>query len=356
MKILRLLLVLATAPFAACTTSGTITPSQPDGGVVIDANAPLPDAAVPPTWACAGDATTCIQGRVDAGSFTTPLVGGVVELFRVFPAGGVRSVQAQPLAMDDTFAFSGLAPWAHYYVKVTAHFGTTQATATSVGALAGRFAVPSAGTPVTVAVIPVQLELLETGAGAQRQLQWVSAHVFDPTTGLEQNAQSAGAVMFSANGIAAMPMGFVAGDGGPGAQRFYLAFSPAHAAATGYQVTAQGHAWSIATEADFAGALSSPADGASVPAGQPLVVTWPMQAEADYMSVDLFSRTGSQFTGAFDSGDPIAPDVTTLTIPGGSVPAGTLLLNVNAARAACRLQSDGCAYLLEAGSANLTAH
>ena len=54
----------------------------------------------------------------------------------------------------------------------------------------------------------------------------------------------------------------------------------------------------VATEASaFEAALTSPADGSTIPLSQALPVTWPSQPLADYALVELFSQGASAFTG-----------------------------------------------------------
>jgi hypothetical protein len=86
-------------------------------------------------------------------------------------------------------------------------------------------------------------------------------------------------------------------------------------------------------------------------------VTWPSQPLADYALVELFSQGASAFTGVYASAGTIATDVTTDTIPATAVAtAGKYLLNVDLGQAACGIDgSQGCAYLVHAAAAKLTA-
>jgi hypothetical protein len=348
---------------AGCSSSDDTQQQPPPptdgGGLLLDGG---PDA-IPPTSACAGDATRCLSGTFATSGFTAGLTIAKVELHRVFPLGGPAPLAAAYVARDGTFAFSNLDPWAHYYVKGIAGFGTSPGgleALYSVATIQGSFAIPApAGqSPIALSVIPAQLELLETSGGGQRLLAWVSAHVYDPMSGKELTDAT---VSFSAQGIAATPMPWVTSSGS--ASRYYVSFGPGVAATTGYQIQAS-HAslggapvtWHVATvPSTFDAAMTSPATGATVPAGQPLTVAWTSQPLADYAVIDFFVKQGSAWSPVYSSPTAVAPDQPSAAIPGSNVTAGSYLVDLELAQTSCGKGSDGCAYLYHTASATLTA-
>lgn len=350
-----LALAVAVAPFAlGCPSSGTLTDVPQDSGADGDAA-----VVVPPTAACTGDPTACLTGSMSLDGFTATYQAAKVELYRVFPNGTVAPQASQILAKDGKYAFSGLLPWAHYYLRGVVRFGDPK-TGASVASLRGRFAVPvAAGATFDLKVIPVQLEMLETVVDTTRTLQFVSAHVYDPASGRELT--DATVTLLDAG--APTPMPYVAGAGG--AKSYFVQFSPGKATTGPFQITTAHAAfgtavpsWELATEAPLfaTSTLTSPTEGSTVPAGQPLDVTWAAQAAADYSLVELFAKQGASFTSKYTSPASIASDVTKETIPASSLaPAGAYLLNVDVAQAACQLtMSKGCAYLVRPATANLT--
>jgi hypothetical protein len=115
--------------------------------------------------------------------------------------------------------------------------------------------------------------------------------------------------------------------------------------------------WAIVPEASaFDAALSTPADGSKLAAGQGFDVTWPAQPAADYAVVQLFQKASGAYAARYASPASIATDVTKESVPGSAVSmAGQYLLNVDLGQASCALNaSKGCAYLLHPATAQLT--
>lgn len=351
-------LALVVLPLALACTQNNHADAQ-DGGLAQDAGAD--DAAVAPaTAACDGDPKSCLSGTMTMKGFTATYQTAKVELYRVFPNGAVKPTDSHVLAKDGKFAFSNLAPWAHYYLRGVARIGDPS-TGASITTMRGRFTVPivpsNAGFDLTV--IPVQLEMLETIVGTDRKLQFVSAHVYDPATGHELTDAT---VAFQGT-ASPTPMPYVTNSSGT--KSYFVLFSPAVAATAPFQFTtshaalgATPVAWTLNTEASaFDAALTAPTEGATIPANQALDVTWPTQAGADYTVVELFSKQSGAFVSKYTSSASIASDVTKETIPATSIATpGAYLLNVDLGQAICQLgMSQGCAYLVHPATANLTA-
>jgi hypothetical protein len=111
----------------------------------------------------------------------------------------------------------------------------------------------------------------------------------------------------------------------------------------------------------FAASIISPAAGAPVSHGMDLVVTFPVQAEADYYSVQLFAKQDGGFAGvyasplydAWDQAD--GSNMITTNIPGAMLSQpGTYLLNVAFTRANCPAAADGCVHASAVASEQLT--
>jgi hypothetical protein len=348
--------VLAAGAFA-CSSNGQVAPVQDDGGTGDDSG-----LVQPGTESCTGDATRCLSGTVKSKGFTATPTGMKVELFHVFPFGTVTAVQSVLVAEDGTFAFNNLDPWAHYYAQAIAKFGTPDAGAafTAVGRIVGPLSVPSAGQPIAISIVPAQLEVLESkAAGAVPKLQWASAHVFDPGSGIE--LVNASVSIQVGNSSTAMPYATNIG----GSKSYFALFTPAMDAAQSYTITAS-HAsfgaspvsWQVVADPpSYDAALSAPADGASIVATQPLLVSWPAQPLADYVVVELFSGSGGNYETAYASQRANPPDTTQETIPASAITAaGPYLLNVEVAKASCPAAADGCVYGSAVATASLTAH
>ncbi len=332
-----------------------------DAGAVTDGGGgTLSDGApIPATAACTGDATVCLSGTLKTAGFTATFPFAEVQLYRVFPSGDAMPIQSQELALDGTFAFSALPTWGHYYLRGIAQFGAATAPV-FVDTYQGRFAIPtSAGASVDLVVQPIVAGVAESASGGSRGVTYATARVFDPATGAELTDAS---VSLVASGMTtAMP--YITDP--TGSKSYYVAFSTPLAAAGPFQIQATDAALGsaplsvmVATEASsFAPTLTSPADGSTVPVNTALPVSWPSQSLADYALVELFSKGTSAFTGVYASSGTIATDVTTETIPATAIAtAGMYLLNVDFGQSACGINgSQGCAYLVHAAAANLTA-
>jgi hypothetical protein len=342
----------------ACGDSSNDTadagPASDDGGTSLGDG-----AAIPATAVCTGDATACLSGTLKASGFTTTFPYAEVQLYRVFPSGNAMPIQTQELATDGTFAFSGLAAWGHYYLRGIAQFGPPTAPV-FIDTYQGRLTVPTtAGASIALVVQPVVVGVAESESAGTRGVTYATAHAYDPATGVELTDAT---VSFVAGGMTtAMP--YVTDP--TGSKSYYVAFSTPLAATGPFQLQATEAALGasplsvmVATEASaFEAALTSPADGSTIPLSQALPVTWPSQPLADYALVELFSQGASAFTGVYASAGTIATDVTTDTIPATAVAtAGKYLLNVDLGQAACGIDgSQGCAYLVHAAAAKLTA-
>jgi hypothetical protein len=241
-----------------------------------------------------------------------------------------------PIAGDGKWAFSGLDPWGHYYVEALAGFGQAQNVATVVGPLG----VPGLGS-VSVQLKPAQLSVIEQGApGMPLQMQSAVAYLFDPSSG----APLQGATVSIVVGGKAVPMPWT--DVAGGNYGYYATFpTPTPAQATYAITSSAGSSWSlVANPPTFTPSVSAPANGAKVPSGQPLTVTWSAESEADEELVQLFAQAGTGWTPDYQAPTPYDSDVTTATIPGASVgPAGQpQLLNVSFVHGNCPSSADGC--------------
>ena len=353
---LKRFLSLTTVALAACTTSGDLPPT--DAGAAGDTGA----VVIPPTATCTGDPTACLSGTFATKLFTAVPSASKIELFRTYP-GSEAPIASQPVAMDGTFAFSGLSPWAHYYLRAVARFGSATS-GTSITSVQGRLAVPIATpSPIPLTVIPAELEMLETTyKGGPRVLQWVSAHVFDPGTGGEITQAT---VSVSGMGLSSTAMPFATNSSGT--QSFFASFSspPSGVSGVTVQVThpsfgASGQAFTIGQEASSFDepAILTPQNDGTIPVGQALTVTWGADPpQADYAVMAFFEKKNGQFVGLYGTQAPLAADVTSDTVPAGDVPeAATYLVNVNVSQTTCGgSSSDGCSNLFHTAQATVTA-
>src|SRR5260370_33768455 len=176
----------------ACSSGGSVAPgsdaSQDAAGVDApldaDASSVTGDAAVhPQTTVCVGDVAWCLFGKATARGFGVGFGGLTVSLYRVFPSGAQVPVASQLVALDHTWAFSGLdtigvgdagtpaeagASWSHYYVALGVGFGQPAAgqAPPQASVIAGPPTVSSNRDPpewsVDLAVKPVSVELAES--------------------------------------------------------------------------------------------------------------------------------------------------------------------------------------------------
>jgi hypothetical protein len=324
-------LVLVSA--AACVTSG---------------NRPGPT--------CGGDDTTCLQGTVTLQGFTAVPEELQASLFREFPAVGTTPLQTVPLDPDGAWVFGNLDPWGHYFVEIVADFGQSQAVASFVGPLA----VPSSGSAVASLLKPAQLTVLaQAASGMPQQVESASAFLFDPATGAP--LQGATVSILIGGTAVSMPWTSIPGSTTDG---YYASFSPPVAAQPTYTITASTpgssppSTWQLAAASSaFSPALSAQTPGTTVPANQPLTVTWPAQAAADEELVQLYTMASGAWAPAWELSAPLDEDATTATIPGSDVsPSGEkLLVNVAFVQASCPATADGCVVGEVIAPAQITA-
>ncbi|HEX3345733.1 MAG TPA: hypothetical protein VHS09_14215 [Polyangiaceae bacterium] len=295
-----------------------------------------------PKTACSGD-SGCLQGSVTVQGFSVTPVRVEANLFREFPATGAVALATTPIAADGTWAFGGLDSWDHYYVEFQADFGQSQ----DVAGFVGPLEVPSSGAPLTTMLKPAQLTVIEqAAAGAMLQLQSAEAFLFDPSTG----APLAGASVSIEVGGAAVPMPWTSIPGSS-TDGYFATFPTPPAAQATYTITSTApganapQTWQLVANApSFSPSLSAPADGATVPASQPLTVGWPAQPMADEELVELYTQTNGTWSQVYEAPAPLDEDVTSSIIPGSYLaPAGqTLLVNVAFLHGSCPASADGC--------------
>ena len=362
---------------SACSTSSAGNAAEDGGGTADDATV-MADAGpiqVPPVTGtakamCAANPTACLTGTAATPKFTAKPVQMKAALYRVFPFGTERPLDAELVAGDGTWVFAGppdggadagLDPWAHYYVQIEADFNVDGgATGSAVTALAGPLTVPSAGEPVALSVPPIQLSVLESRAagvpGGTMQLQGVLAHVFDPSTGAEIKGSATVTITVGGTPVA-VPW---SGDDG-GLDAYSLQFAPLTPAQPTYTVTVASPLFGpapatfqlVAVEPAFDGAIVSPDGGAPVPAGSPLPVVWAPEPQADYEIVQIFASNG--LASVYISPEPDPPDEVEETVEAG-LPAGSYLLNVSYSKTNCPPTADGCVQANTVSAENITAN
>jgi hypothetical protein len=348
------LAVLLTALAAGCTTTPATT-GQPDGGG--GGGGGGDDGGIPATEACSGDVSSCIGGTFTTTGFSVGLAGAHVELHRVYPYGTPQPLAVNPVALDGTYAFNGLAAWGHYYLRAVGKFTPPSGNAVSIDTVVGPVTIPSTG-PVALVLKPVEIELLESETSQQSlSFEWASAHVFDPASGAELTDAT---VTLSAGGQQlAMPYGTNISGG----QSYFVQPSSSVPAAATYtlQVTdpifSAAQTWQlVAAPPSYQAGMVAPLDGAKIPVGQALAVSWQPEPASDYAVVELFQQQGSSYASRYTSPLADGPDVTQETIPGTALAqAGTYLLNVQVARASCPVTADGCVYGASITGGTLTA-
>jgi hypothetical protein len=341
---------------------GVVVP--PDGGNPVTAScAGVVTQPTPPTNACTGDPAACLSGSAGTRGFATSPRHRCASVYRTFPQGTAQPVQTQIVAADDTWAFSGLPAWGHYYVLVVDDFSLPGAGA-SVAAIVGPESVPAAladgGASLQVQIKPVQLAALETKtAGGSWQVQWASAHVFDPASGAELKGSSQVAVV-----VGGQPTPMPWGPDPSGGSSYFVQFAQPPAAQASYAITTSDPAlgstpltWTLlADPPSFDGAIAKPSDGAVVPANTPLTLSWSAQPAADFVLTELFAKTDAgAWTLAYTSPQPNDSSVTSETIPASDLPPGTYLLNLAFSRANCPASADGCVFANAIGVAQFTA-
>jgi hypothetical protein len=355
--VLRQALFLFGALSVGAIGCGSSASETSDGGS--DGGLTFPDGSmvVPKTEACKGDKTACFSGTVALAHFHGEPTESTVTLYKVFPHGGNPMVSWVPVATDGTFAFSDLPAWGHYYLVAGVKFGTGT-NVHSVAATVGSLSIPSAGTPLPIVIRPVQLELLQqTSPSSPNAIAWASAHLFDPTSGVELTS---GAVSLTVGG---KPVDMPYTTDASGTMSFYAALPAGTPGGTSFTITTSAPAfgsspltWKLVGQpATFQGAILSPTSTAA--AGKALTVTWQAVPEASYSATELFVQNGAGYAATYTSPELNAPNVTTETIPASSISAaGAYLLNESYANATCPVTADGCVYNVSTAVANLTVN
>jgi hypothetical protein len=345
-------LVLPAALLVACPstppadTGGDGGDAGEDGGTTEEGG-----YVTPQTEACTGASTACLSGSASTTGFTTSPRHMEVHLFRGYPSVGSAEISTIPVALDGTWAFSGVAAWDHYFVQVVADFGQPVA----IAAVAGSLTVPSSTGPVAVQVPPVQLSVLqEAQPSGAVQLVSALAYVFDPSTGA---AVSNATVAIEVGGA---PQPLVWTSVTSTASAYVLKFPAGTAAQASYTVTtalsgsSSTSTWTLSSPTtSLSPTLTAPSSGGTVPAGQPLTVSWPELA-SDSELVELFTQQAGAWTSAYQS-PPDDADVTQQTVPGADVTAGPLLINVDFLLGSCPVTSDGCVAATYVAASQVTA-
>jgi hypothetical protein len=346
----RLALLALASTAVACTSS-----PAPSGGA--DAGGVDAGNTVPTTESCSSDVSHCIGGTFATSGFTVGLAGAQVELHRVYPYGSTTPLAVTPVALDGTYAFNGVAEWGHYYVRGIGKFTPPSAPAVSIDTVVGPVVVPSTG-PIALVLKAAELELLETKTATQPlQLEYASAHLFDPGSGSELTNAT---VTLSVGG-SQIPMPY--GTNVSGGQSYFVQPSTSVPAAATYTVQASDPALSgtatwqlVAAPPAYDAAMIAPANGATIPVGQALAVSWQPEPLSDYALVEFFEQQGQSYVSRYTSPLADAPDVTQETVPGSAIAqAGSYLLNVQVAKANCPATADGCVYASSTTGGTLTA-
>jgi hypothetical protein len=231
---------------------------------------------------------------------------------------------------------------------------------TTVPSTVGPLSVPSDGAPLRIAVRPVQAVAFEVrAAGDVPQLEWVTAHVYDPTSGQELKGAATVAVA-AAGATTPMPWG-VDTTGDPA---YFGAISPSVDAPATFTVTASHPSFGTTPGSvplaghppDFDGAVTAPADGASVPAGQALTVQWAPEPQADFELAELFASRAGGLAATFVSPIPDAPDLLQEVIPASSIASpGTYQVDVTYSKTYCPATTGGCVHAGTTAIATITA-
>jgi len=313
---------------------------------------------IPPT-PCSGDATRCLAGTASMAGFDASVTAPLrVKLFREYPLAGATESATTDVAYDGTWTFSGLDPWAHYFVQIAADFGQPVAVASVAGPLTIPTAAGASGPAVQVK--PVQITVVEEAlSGGPLQAASALVLAFDPGTG----APLAGATVTMGVGGAQVPVPEVQEGGIPTYAVTLPASTPVQSTYTFTVVPAGGtgttSTWQVAAgnaPAAITTALTSPQTGATVPQGQALAVAWPAQTAADVELVELFAQGAGGAWSQTWASTPYDATATGVTVPGSQVTAGApLLLNVAFASAGCVTGGDGCVLRDQVAAAQITA-
>jgi hypothetical protein len=337
---------------AGCNLSGG---SGPTGGD--DAGAGDSGLLVQlPTETCTGGASSCLSGTAATKDLPAPKYY-VANLFPTYPVPGVTPLTRQIVAVDGTWAFSGLAASAHYYVQIEGVYdvGADGGGGTPIPANVGPLNVPSSGSATAVTVAPVQLLVVQSStAGGPLLLQSALAFTFDPATGAASTGNDTVTIEV---GGASVPLPWA--DIGSGQHAYYATFPPSTPAQATYAITtsASASAWDlVASTPGFTPSLTAPAASTTVPAGQPLVVSWPAQPGADEALWTVYTQASDgSWTPLATSSSPADSSTTQQTIPGSDVPSGPLLVDVAFLVGSCPATADGCVVSQAVASSQITA-
>jgi hypothetical protein len=351
-RLLLALLALGTTGVAsaACVSGGTGPSGAGDDGGVGDSGS----LVQLPTEVCTGSASSCLSGTAKTKELPAPRYY-VANLFGMYPAPGAPLLTRQIVAADGTWAFSALASSAHYYVEIEAVYPQSDGgTGSPVPAIVGPLAVPSAGS-VEVSVAPVELLVNQTTTAAgPLVLQSALAETFDPATGAPSTGEDSVSIVVG-NAPVQLPWTQIA----PGNYAYYATFPATTPAQATYSLFTSGtSSWSlVAVAPSFTPAMTSPANGATVPAGQPLVVSWPAQPLADETIWTIYSQAagGGTWNPVDTSSLPADQATTQQTIPAADVTAGPLLVQVGFLVGSCPPTADGCVVSTAITSAQIVA-
>jgi hypothetical protein len=368
-KLVAAFVLASSAP--ACTSSGIGSASSSDGGLGAgDATLgddggqrsnPVTVVTAAEKGACAADPTGCLTGTAATSRFTARPAQVRAELYPVFPYGTEPALEAQLIDDAGTWAFhgldGGLDPWAHYYVQIVGDFHLPTDAGSFVAAVKGPLSIPSNGSPIAVDVPPVQLNVFESRApGGPMQVRWALAHVFDPASGAEIRG-GASVTLVVAGAPIAVPWSDV-DAGGVGA--YYTVFSQPPPAQPMYTMTVMAPELGpsalsfqlVAEEPAFDGSIVSPDGGASVPAHQPLTVTWTPEPQADYEVLQVLRSSG--LASVYLSPRADSPAQTEETVDAGVDP-GSYLLDLSYSKTRCAATADGCVQSNTVSEVNVTA-
>jgi hypothetical protein len=357
------LLLLAT-PLATtgCPSSGTVPPGE--AGVGDDATLGLINEAdgmstQPMTAAACSDPTHCITGTAsldpsfEFGCISPQCTTWQVDLFDTYPAGDVQPIVAPVLVASDQYGswtFDAIAeeggPSSGYYVQATAVF-VFDGGQSVVTAVVGPVTLPATGVAINLA--PLQATAYEARVtGGSMLLDWVQAHVYDPSSGAEITSGAQVSVWVDAvdggegGALPLTPTAFGSGTA------YYAAFDPPPPAQATYTVTASHPAFGDAGYAAQLVADPPTFDGGtitSVDAGATGVVTvsWEPEPQSGYEVVELYAAEGDGGwfgTPAYASPAPDPPGQTSEVT--SALDAGTYLVNVAYTRALCAIDAGGC--------------
>ncbi|MGH7294496.1 MAG: hypothetical protein ACRELB_06175 [Polyangiaceae bacterium] len=351
--VLAVFMALAVGAPSAC-----VSPSESGSG------GPSSDAATgdsgllvqPQTATCSGSSSACLSGTAAVRDLPAPRYY-VANLFGMYPVPGAPLLSRQIVAVDGTWAFGGLADSAHYYVQIEGVFGADAdgGGGTPIAANVGPLAVPSSGAGSAVTVAPVELLVVQSSRdGAPLFVQSALASVFDRATGAPSEGTDTVSIVV---GGASVPMPWT--DIGSGQYAYYAVFPASTPAQDTYAITtsASSSAWDlVAATPGFTPSLTAPAASATVPAGQPLVVSWPPEPLADEAVWSIYDQASDGSWTPLDTSQvPAGAGLTQQSIPAADVAVGPLLIDVAFFVGSCPSTADGCVVSEAVASAQVTA-